>query len=94
MEPLLNSAGKETLPEEPQAVQWCKVMEGCVWKDLVLCPAMNPHIHPSASGVLGGRRGWMEVAQCAGRMQLGQASPALSDGSDPREGKDPLLQTV
>lgn len=39
VEPLLNSAaGEETLPEEPWAVQWCEVMEGCLWKDLMLCP--------------------------------------------------------
>lgn len=53
----------------------------CLWKELALCPAINPHIHPSASGLLCGRRGGMEVAQNAGRTQVGWASPALSDGS-------------
>lgn len=46
----------------------------CLQKDLVPCPAMNPHIDPSAPALLCGRRARVEAAQqeckLAGLLQL------------------------
>lgn len=55
--------------------------------------SMNPHIHPSPSGVLCGRRGWMEVVQCAGECKL--ARPLQLSLMDLlTEGKGSLFQTM
>lgn len=60
VEPLLNSAaGEETLPEEPRAVQRCKVVEGCVCGRTWRCvqPWIRTFIHQCLVCCVGGGAG-------------------------------------